>query len=279
MAVYAAQVSKLDAALARVLGVLQEQGASDNTLVMVLSDNGGCPELLREDVVPEEVWPSSVPRSTFEGRPVQVGNQLGLKPGGPDTFMSYDLCWANLSNTPFRRFKRWVHEGGIATPLIVHWPERIAAPGLVHAPVHIVDIMPSVLEATGAGYPSAWAGTPTPRLAGESFGAAFGDPARMGRRRLHFEHEGHRAVRDGDWKLVGIRFGEWELYNLEQDRTETVDLSGREAKRVADMERSWHAWASAVGADPTIFADSGLIESRYVSIDPALRSRYRHGAI
>lgn len=279
MAVYAAQVAGLDSALGRVLRVIDDQGESEDTLVIVCSDNGGCPELLREDAVPDGTWPSSVPLLTFGERPVAVGNRVGTTPGGPDTFMSYDLCWANLSNTPLRRFKRWVHEGGISTPLVVRWPQRIAAAGVVRTPVHIFDIAPTVLEAARVAYPGDWAGTPTPALAGQSFIPSFADPAWCAERRLYFEHEGHRAVRDGDWKLVSVRFGDWELYNLEQDRTETVDLAGREAERASALEREWFAWADSVGADPAVFADAGLIESRYVSIDPVLRSRYRRGEV
>ena len=275
MAVYAAQVEHLDAALARVRQELVAQGADENTLLIIVSDNGGCPELLREDVVPDGTWPSSVPRHTFDNRAVAVGNRQDVTPGGPDTFMSYDLCWANLSNTPFRRFKRWVHEGGISTPLIVHWPALIGAPALARAPVHIFDILPTILECAGARYPADWAGRPTPQLAGESLVPAFTDPSWHPGRHLYFEHEGHRAVREGDWKLVSVRSGKWELYNLEADRTETNDLAEKETGRVAELQRAWFTWAASVGADPAVFADGDLIESSYVSINPADRQRYR----
>lgn len=275
MATYAAQVEHLDTALGRVVEQLRADGSLDNTLLMILSDNGGCAELLREDVLPDATWPSSVPLSTFDGRPVKVGNRVGVVPGGPDTFASYDVCWANLSNVPFRRFKRWVHEGGISTPFVVHWPGRAEPGRIVHAPAQITDLLPTVLEATGTVYPDERNGRALPELAGRSLvGTITGPGDQLSERTLCFEHEGHRAIRSGDWKLVSVRSGEWELYNLANDRTELDDLAGKERDRVEALGTQWFEWASRVGADPSVFDDVDLIESNYVGISPELRRRY-----
>lgn len=275
MAVYAAQVEHLDAALGRVVHALTVDGVIDDTLVILLSDNGGCSELLREDVVPDGQWPSSVPLETFDGSPVLVGNRLGVVPGSVGTFASYDVCWANLSNTPFRRFKRWVHEGGVATPLIVRWPNGCREAGsLVTTPVHITDLMPTVLELTGAPYPTERAGKATPPLSGVSFASGLVQGVWPADRTLWFEHEGHRALRQADWKLVSVRSGSWELYNLGRDRTELVDLADSEERRVTRMAEAWFSQAASVGADATVFDDVEMIESNYVSLDPALRKRY-----
>lgn len=275
MAVYAAQVEHVDAALGRVLAELAAEGSLDDTLVLLLSDNGGCSELLREDVVPDDVLPSSVPRQTLDGRAVSVGNRTDVVPGSPETFASYDVCWANLSNTPFRRFKRWVHEGGIATPLIANWPGHVKDAGsVVSRPVHLVDIMPTILEAAGATYPEERAGQPILPLAGMSLLPGLAGGSWPTGRSLYFEHEGHRALRKGDWKLVSVRSGVWELYNLERDRTELTNLAGRERRRVELMAQEWFSWASSTGADPSVMDDVGMIESNYVSLDPGLRKRF-----
>ncbi len=274
MATYAAQVEHLDAAIGRVVDHLRADGTFDDTLFVLLSDNGGCAELLREDVIPDHTWPSSVPLTTFGGAPVAVGNQVGVVPGGPDTFASYDVCWANLSNAPFRRFKRWVHEGGISTPFIVHWPGRVESGRIVHRPAHITDVLPTILEATGAVYPEERRGRPVPVPAGESLIGEITGGGGTEVRAICFEHEGHRAIRAGDWKLVSVRSGDWELYNMSVDRTELCDLAHQEPDRVQELGTAWFEWASAVGSDPSVFEDVDLIESNYVGISPELRRQY-----
>lgn len=276
MAVYAAQVEHLDAGLGKVLSGLEADGTLEDTVVLVLSDNGGCSELLREDVVPDGTWPSSVPLRTIEGKEVAVGNRLGLAPGGAETFSSYDVCWANLSNAPFRRFKRFVHEGGISTPFVVHWPKGIPAAGMVHTPAHITDVVPTLVDLAGATYPAERDGVPLPELAGVSLVPTFSDPLWRRPGPICFEHEGHRAIRSGDWKLVSVRSGEWELYNMERDRTELHDLAATEPARVLELSTTWFEWAARVGADPGVFEDVGLIDSNYVSLDPGLRERFWH---
>ena len=147
MATYAAQVDCMDRNIGRVVARLEKLGLLDDTLILFLSDNGGCAEFLAENGRKEQEAPF-----TTDGRPVRVGNIPGMEPGGADTFMSYDLPWANASNTPFRLFKHWVHEGGISTPLIAHWPEAIQNAGIEHEPNHVIDIAATIIDVAGAAY-------------------------------------------------------------------------------------------------------------------------------
>lgn len=242
MAVYAAQVDRMDQGIGQVLAKLRALGLEENTLVMFLSDNGGCAELLRED--------GHVQRyatQTPDGRAIRVGNLPGVRPGGPDTFMSYDLPWANASNSPFRLYKHWVHEGGIATPLVVQWPATIRQPAILHAPCHIIDLMPTFLEAAGVAQPAEYGGRAVQPLEGESLLPALrGEPwQREGV--LFWEHEGNLAVRDGDWKLVRKYPGDWELYNMAEDRTELHDLRAADPGRAERMMRWYGEWAARIG--------------------------------
>ncbi|MHC4789232.1 MAG: arylsulfatase, partial [Planctomycetota bacterium] len=216
MAVYAAQVDRMDQGIGRIVARLGEHGVADETLVMFLSDNGGCAEFVHEDS--GDGWPGHYAVPTPDGRPVRVGNVPGLAPGPDDTFMSYDLPWANASNSPFRLYKHWVHEGGIATPLVLHWPNG-ARPDrrICHEPVHIIDLMPTILEAAGVGYPEEHAGRPVPPPEGQSLlPLVRGDKFERGCP-LFWEHEGNRAVRQGRWKLVSRYPGPWELYDMVED--------------------------------------------------------------
>ncbi len=248
MAVYAAQVDRVDQGVGRILAALRSAGVDDNTLIMFLSDNGGCAEFLAEDgSLPQ---PSRYSGVNPDGTPVVVGNVPGLRPGGAETFMSYDLPWANASNTPFRRFKRWTHEGGISTPFILSWPARIGEPGIVHSPVHLIDIMPTCLDAAGASQPAERAGQQTIPLEGESILPAI---ERRGWEREHpivWEHEGSRAVRQGQWKLVSAIGGGWELYDMERDRTELDDLYARNRPKAQELERIYEEWAERCGVLP-----------------------------
>jgi len=218
MAVYAAQIDRMDQNIGRVLAQLREMGAEQNTLILFLADNGGCAERIER------------------GTP-------GALPGTPDSFSSYGLPWANASNTPFRLYKHWVHEGGISTPLIAHWPGVIRKPGtLTHQPGHIIDIMATCADVAGATYPS----NVTP-LEGRSLLPVFEGRKRHPHPALCWEHEGNRAVRQGDWKLVSRHPSNWELYNLARDRTEMQDLASREPKRVRDMTALYNQWAARCG--------------------------------
>ena len=246
MAIYAAQIDRMDQGVARLLAVLRERDQLDNTVIIFLSDNGGAAEFLAEDGPLRPGW---IADTTPDGRPMHFGNTPDLVPGGPETFQSYDICWANASNTPFRRFKGWVHEGGISTPLIVHWPDGIPVPGVVRTPAHLVDIMPTCLEVAGAAYPARYRGNDITPLEGHSLVPAFLDSGWERPGSLSFEHEGYRAIRQGPWKLVSGEEERWELYQIDEDRTESTDLAGHEKPRVRRMAADWNDWAVRVGVN------------------------------
>jgi arylsulfatase A-like enzyme len=230
MAVYAAQVDRMDQGIGRIVAQLRQLDILDDTLIFFLSDNGGCAEFLGED------GPSEIPTSTTpDGRLVRVGNSPDIEPGSDETYASYDLPWANASDTPFRMYKHWVHEGGISTPLIVHWPAAIAGGRMTHAPAHIMDVMSTCLDAAGANYPTEFKGEQITPTEGESLLPAFQDADWCRLDPLCWEHEGNAAVRLGDWKLVKDRAGDWELYEMNEDRTEQHDLSATNPARMAEL--------------------------------------------
>lgn len=244
MATYAAQVARMDRSVGLVLAALRQSGVAQNTLVLFLSDNGGCAELLREDGRNE-----SAPPLTRNGRPVRVGNVPGLLPGPADTYMSYDLPWANASNTPFRLYKHWVHEGGISTPLIASWPGVIPAGGISHSPCHLIDVLPTALAAAGVGHP-ATAGSVLPPEGESLLPLLQGNWGWQRERPLCWEHEGNRAVRHGHWKLVSKFPGDWELYDMARDRTEVHDLADEQPAVVQDLAAVYDTWASHCGVLP-----------------------------
>lgn len=248
MATYAAQIECMDRGIGRILDKIQQLGMADNTLVMFASDNGGCAEFLAEDTDPHERFRYNT--DPLDGRPIRVGNIPGLRCGAADTFMSYDLAWANASNSPFRRFKRWVHEGGISTPFIVNWPARIDRPRIEHQPTHFIDILATCLEATGASYPADFEGHEITPLAGESFLPLLENRAWTRHHPLFFEHEGNRAIRLGDWKLVSEYGRDWELYDMTEDRTELHDLAPGNGPRVAQLVTLYDDWARRCGVQP-----------------------------
>ena len=248
MAVYAAQIDRVDKGVGRILAKLQELGVEDNTLIMFMSDNGGCAEFLAEESNRPEPSQYSMPNA--DGSQVTVGNISGLRPGPATTFMSYDLAWANASNSPFRLFKRWTHEGGISTPLIVHWPDRIKQPAIVHEPTHITDIPATCIAAAGATYPTEFGGNPITPIEGQSFMQALdsGDWTRA--KPIFWEHEGSRAVRMGEWKLVSEVGGQWELYNMDQDRTELKNLAEANRPKADEMARLYDEWSARCHVSP-----------------------------
>jgi arylsulfatase A-like enzyme len=232
MAVYAAMIEQMDRGIGRLLRALERH---PNTLVVFLSDNGGCAE---------EIGPggreSNFPKETRDGRPVRLGNRPDIRPGPEDTFASYGIEWANVSNTPFRRFKSFVHEGGIATPFIAHWPGVIRPGGIAGQVGHVIDLLPTCLDLAG-GRPAAAEGKSlVPVLSGGSIGP----------RALFWEHEGNRAVREGKWKLVARHGRPWELYDLEADRTESADQAARMPEREGELRALYDAWASRCGVVP-----------------------------
>ncbi|HEX6447406.1 MAG TPA: arylsulfatase [Streptosporangiales bacterium] len=251
MEVYAAQVSRMDAGIGRVLDTLERLGRLDDTLFVFLSDNGGCAEEMPPDSVREFVT-SFVPmrEETRAGVPVVPGNTHEVMPGPEHTYASYGRCWANLSNAPFREYKHWVHEGGIATPFVVHWPAGLGTPGaLCHTPHQLVDVLPTLLDVADARYPETRAGEPVPALEGRSMlpalhGEAVEDVP------LFWEHEGNAGVRLGRWKVVRKHGRPWELYDMAADRTELHDVAADRPELVAAMTAAYDQWAARCGVIP-----------------------------
>lgn len=242
MQVYAAQIDRMDQQVGRVLDTLRRLGQFDNTMVLFFSDNGGCAEFMREDG-----WAQFYPDVTNAGQKIALGNRPDLAPGGPQTFMSYELPWANVSNTPFRLFKHYVHEGGISTPLLVQWPARIPHGGVSHSPCHITDVMPTILEAAGTRYPTELDGEAMQRPDGESLLPLLEGRPWTRQQPIYWEHEGNAAARVGNLKLVR-KFNEpWELYDIETDRTELHDLSKGNEAMLKKLTADYEAWAHTVG--------------------------------
>jgi len=228
MAIYAACVDHMDQAVGRVIEDLRKRGALNNTLILFLSDNGGNAE--------------TGPGGRLEG------------PGAPGSATSKVYCgqsWAGLQNTPFRRYKHYIHEGGIAAPLIVHWPAGFAAKNELRSQVgHIVDLMATCVDVAGAKYPTEFHGKSILPMEGKSLLPAFANEP-VQRDAIYWEHEGNAAVRVGDWKLVRLgREGAWELYDMKSDRTELHDLASKNPDVVGELAAKWEAWATRAKVKP-----------------------------
>jgi len=230
MAVYAAQIDSIDRNLGRLIARLEELGQWENTLFLFLSDNGCSAE--------------GGPGGFSRGR-------KGVPIGAGASYASAGLEWANVSDTPFRKFKADTYEGGIATPLIVHWPEGLARRGEIeHQPGHVIDLLPTCLAVAEVEFPARRDGEATLAPEGLSLLPAF-EGAPLGRGRpLAWEHRGNRAIRDGDWKAVAPHGGDWELYHLAEDRTETRDLAEAEPERLERLRTKYRAWAAKCGVEP-----------------------------
>jgi arylsulfatase len=219
MAVHAAMVDRMDREIGRVLDQIRKSGGWDNTVIFFASDNGASAErLVRGD-----------------------GNDPNAPPGSARSFLCIEPPWANLANAPLRKSKIFTHEGGISTPLIVHWPAGIAARGeLRHTPSHFVDIVPTLLELSGASQPTSWGGETRPPLSGRSLVPALVKDIRIEHPPIYFHHQGNRALRDGDWKIVSSGEGApWELYDLASDRSEMHDRAAEQPERVQQMAAFW----------------------------------------
>ncbi|NMC06945.1 MAG: arylsulfatase [Candidatus Lokiarchaeota archaeon] len=252
MEVYAAQIDCMDQGIGRIVKKLEETGQIDNTLIVFLSDNGGCAEGMHRASKAGITNPrrASGRAETKDGRPVRFGNVPDVIPGPEDTYASYGPCWANLSNTPFRKYKHWAHEGGIATPFIAHWPAGIALKGgIIHRRAQLTDIMPTILEITGAAYPAEFNGQRILPVEGTSMVPLFRDEPN-GKGMIFLEHEGNAAVIDGKWKLVRDFPGSWELHDMEADRSELHDVSKQFPDRLKAMARAYDEWAKRCGVIP-----------------------------
>jgi arylsulfatase len=270
MEVYAAMVDRMDQGVGKIVAELKRTGRLDNTLILYMQDNGGCaevqgragnknhpnierpakptlPVMAADALLP----PGSVPPQTRDGFPVRMGPKV--MPGPADTYVAYGRVWANVSNTPFREYKHWVHEGGISTPLIAHWPKGIGAKGELRTqPGHLIDVMATCVELSGAKYPTKIGEHTITPLEGKSLLPAFANKP-IERDALYWEHEGNRAVRAGDWKLVAKgAAGKWELYDLKADRVEATDLVAKQPAKVKELAVLWQAWATRAKVLPWI---------------------------
>jgi arylsulfatase len=235
MATFAAMVDIMDRNIGRVIDNLRTNGQLDNTLVLFLSDNGACAEW--------DPWGFDV--NSGPQNVLHRGEALE-RMGQPGTYHSYGSGWANAGNTPWRLYKHYIHEGGIATPLIAHWPRGSRRRNAIESqPGHIIDLMPTCVELAGASYPAA-----IPPMEGRSLVPALGGK-RIERGPLFWEHEGNRAIRIGKWKAVAVDpAGRWELYDLDADRTEMRDLAAQHPERLKQMVEQWEQWARRTNTIP-----------------------------
>lgn len=267
MEVYAAMIDCMDQNIGRIIESLKETGEFENTLILFLADNGGCAEEFGsrgmanhapDNTVPlkpmkkGELQTRMVPGVTRDGRPVRQGR--GVMPGPADTYVAYGLSWANASNTPFRRYKHWVHEGGISSPLVAHWPAGLnnSMHGkMVNDPAHLIDIMATCVDLSGAEYPTTVDNHKITPMQGVSLAPALNGDSLNRKDPIFWEHEGNRAIRDGRWKLVAKgSTGPWELYDMQVDRSELNDLAAAHADRAKTMADQWEAWAKTAHAKP-----------------------------
>lgn len=238
MALYAAMVNHVDNGIGRIVEHLKKSGNFDNTIILILSDNGACYE-----------WgPFGFDKASRAGITVLHEGEALQTMGGPGTYMAYGSGWANLCNTPFRLYKHFTHQGGIASPLIVHWPDGVKSPGRwVRDPAHVMDIMPTLVELAKADYPKQRNDKPILPMEGVSLAKTFQPGVVLDPRAIYYSHEGARAIHKGKWKLVyGKRFPgkiQWELYDMVADPCETNDLAAQSPEIVEDLAKEWSNWA------------------------------------
>lgn len=274
MEVYAAMVEEMDKGIGQIVASLERKGELENTLIFFLQDNGACAEELQwvkaqpdeKDLVPMqpgEPQTQMVPTITRDGKPIKVMKEAW--PGPPEGYTAYGLNWANASNTPFREYKHWVHEGGISTPLIAHWPAGIRDKGVFRTtPTHLIDIMATCVAVSGGDYPAAYNGQAIQPMEGKSLLPVFAAD-QLDREAIYWEHEGNRAVRMGKWKLISkaskkrsflwdkvdeLALSDWELYDMEEDRTETQNIAATHPDLVSQMAGMWLAWGKRTGIVP-----------------------------
>jgi arylsulfatase len=233
MAIYAAMVDRMDQNIGRITADLRARGEFEDTLIMFMSDNGACAE-----------WdPFGFDVRSSANNVLHRGEELE-RMGSPGTYHSFGSGWANASNTPWRMYKHYSHEGGISTPCIMHWPRGIRRTNAIeNTPAHLIDLMPTIVEASGGSYPQRLGERTIFPMAGVSLLPTL-QGRRMPSRALFFEHEGTRAVREGRYKLTALRGDSWKLYDMESDRTEMDDLSSKEPRLVESLAKKWDIWAS-----------------------------------
>jgi arylsulfatase A-like enzyme len=222
MAIHAAMVDRMDREIGRIIAQLKAMGAYENTLIFFASDNGASAEIMVRN----------------------GGHDPQAAPGSAATYLCLGPGFSSACNTPHRRHKTWVHEGGISTPLIAHWPAGISARGeLRHTPAHVIDIVPTVLALVGLEKPKEWKGEAIPAAPGRSLVPAFARDQTIARDSLWWLHDNHRAVRMGDWKLVAAEGDPWELYDLKTDRAEQKNLAAKMPEKAKELEQTWQRQA------------------------------------
>ncbi len=262
MEVYAAMIDNMDQGIGRIVATLKQNGQLDNTLILFLQDNGGCQEgngrggdwkrpveatlpRIADDAIRLDV----VPKQNRAGVPTLTGPRI--MPGPEDTYIAYGINWANVSNTPFREYKHFVHEGGISTPLIAHWPERIKRRGqLENQPGHLIDLMATCVDVSAAEYPKKFLDQKIKPLEGVTLAPAFDGKSLDRKQPIFWEHEGNRAVRDVRWKLVAKENRPWELYDMQTDRTEMNNLADKKPELVKELAAKWDAYAARADVLP-----------------------------
>ena len=277
MEVFAAMIDRMDQGIGKIVTSLKKEEMFDNTLILYLQDNGGCAEGLgrwgrgkfktRPEKAPFPPMKSTdlqmgmIPRKTRDGFPLVMGP--GIMPGPADTYIAYGEKWANVSNTPFRKYKHYVHEGGIATPLIVSYPKGLKGKGgsTTSSPSHLIDLMATCVDYAGATYPKEVKGTAITPLEGISLRPEIEDKKLERGKPIFFEHEGNGAIRDGKWKLValknGVKKNKWELYDMTVDRSETNNLATKHPEIVKELRKKWYDWAKACYVYPSPFLGKG----------------------
>jgi len=218
MAIHAAMVDRMDQEIGRVIAQLRTMNAFENTMILFLSDNGASAEMMVRD----------------------DGHDPEAPPGSAATHLCLGPGWSTVCNTPHRRHKTWVHEGGISTPLIAHWPAGIAARGeLRHMPGHVIDLVPTIVELADGKFPLTWQGAEVPPSPGRSLTTSFKNETAAAHQSLWWLHEGNRAMRMGQWKIVAAKDQPWELYDLTSDRAEQQDVSSTKPDVLTALTGEW----------------------------------------
>jgi arylsulfatase len=222
MSVHAAMIYRMDIEIGRVIDQIKAMGVLDNTMIIFISDNGASAEqIIRE-----------------------TGHDINAVVGSAQSYLGIGPGWSSAANTPLRLHKSWNHEGGISTPFIVQWPAGIKKSGELRSnPGHLIDIVPTILDIVGVKIPATVAGLAVPPLAGKSLVPVFKKDGAMKHEYLWWNHDGNRAIRVGDWKLVADHTKPWELFNLKKDRSETKNLASEYPEKVKELEEIWNSHA------------------------------------
>ncbi|MFC4991609.1 arylsulfatase [Rubritalea tangerina] len=249
MAAYAAMIDQVDTSVGKLIEQLKADGELENTLILVLSDNGSSSLEHPNGKIGSTGAPWTtmryVPVHTRDKRVVISGDVVGVEPGPEDTYGGCGVAWANVNNTPFRLFKRYAHEGGVCTPMIVHWPKQLPNKNaIVHTPAHVIDFLPTILDAAGTKHLSSRAGKPSLSLDGLSLLPLLKHQTPLPQRVIGFEHAGNKGLRSGDWKIVAENGKDWELYNLHNDRTEAQNLAQSHPEKLRELSTLYSQWAS-----------------------------------